>query len=110
MPVDYMNTVSQLERNLSGDHIGTILESKDPATANQRILDCLIEQISTKEGLLDFCDQLNSITNAPALSTVVEDIKKGRQTYDKHCTYVHIQYIRLGNASKTPCIVLIVFS
>ena len=44
MPDDYMNTVSQLERHLTGDHIGSILECKDVFTANQRILDCLIEQ------------------------------------------------------------------
>ena len=88
MPDDYMNTVSQLEHYLSGDHVGTILESKDPATANQRILDCLIELINTEESLLDFCDRLNSITNTPALSAVIEDIKKGRHAYDKHCTYV----------------------
>ena len=78
MADDYMNTVNQLEHHLSGDHIGTILESEDPSTANQRILDCLTEQINTKEGLLDFCDQLNSLTNAPALTTVIEDFRKGR--------------------------------
>ena len=77
MPDDYMNTVSQLERHLTGDHIGSILECRDVFTANQRILDCLIEQINTKEGLLDFCEQLNSISNAPALTTVIASIKKG---------------------------------
>ena len=81
MPDDYMNTVSQLERHLTGDHIGSILECKDAVTANQRILDCLIEQINTKEGLLDFCEQLNSITNTPAaLTAVIENVKKGNCT------------------------------
>ena len=80
MPDDYMNTVSQLERHLTGDHIGSILECKDAVTANQRILDCLIEQINTKEGLLDFCEQLNSIPNTPALTAVIENVKKGNCT------------------------------
>ena len=80
MPDDYMNTVSQLERHLTGDHIGSILECRDVFTANQIILDCLIEQINTKEGVLDFCEQLNSITNAPALIAVIENIKKGNHT------------------------------
>ena len=73
----YSVLVSQLECHLTGDHIGSILECRDVFTANQRILDCLIEQINTKEGLLDFCEQLNSITNSPALTTVIKSIKKG---------------------------------
>ena len=77
MPDDYMNTVSQLECHLTGDHIGSILECKDVFTANQRILNCLIEQINTNEGLLDFCEQLKSITNTPALTAVIERVKKG---------------------------------
>ena len=85
MPDDYMNTVSQLERHLTGDHIGSILECRDMFTANQRILDCLIEQINTKESLLDFCDQLNSITNAPALTTAIESVKKGNHVCIHRC-------------------------
>ena len=77
MPDDYMNTVSQLECHLTGDHIGSILECKDTVTANQRILDCLIEQINTKEGLLDFCNWLSAITNAPALTAAIKELKKG---------------------------------
>ena len=77
MPDDYMNTVSQLERHLTGDHIGSILECTDVFTANQRILDCLIEQVNTKEGLLDFCEQLNSITSAPTLTSVIQSVKRG---------------------------------
>ena len=88
MPDDYMNTVSQLERHLTGDHIGSILECRDVFTANQRILDCLIEQIKTKEGLLDFCDQLNSLTNVPALSAVTQDIKKGNHMVNTIFTYL----------------------
>ena len=77
MPDDYMNTVSQLECHLTGDHIGSILECRDVFTANQRILDCLIEQINTKEGLLDFCNWLSAITDAPALTAALKEFKKG---------------------------------
>ena len=77
MPDDYMNTVSQLERHLTGDHIGSILECRDVSAANQRILDCLIEQTNTKEGLLDFCNWLSAITDALALTTAINDLKNG---------------------------------
>ena len=77
MPDDYMNTVNQLERHLTGDHIGSVLECRDVFTANQRILDCLIEQINTKEGLLDFCNWLSTITDAPALTAALKEFKKG---------------------------------
>ena len=81
MPDDYMNTMSQLERYLTGDHIGSILECRDVFTANQRILDCLIEKINTKEGLLDFCDWLSMITNAVILNVVLRKLKKGNVNY-----------------------------
>ena len=77
MPDDYMNTVSQLERHLTGDHIGSILECKDVFTANQRILDCLIEQIKAKEGLLDFCNWLSKTTNKPELTAALKRIEEG---------------------------------
>ena len=77
MPDDYMNTVSQLERHLTGDHIGSILECRDVFTANQRILDCLIEQIHTKEDLVDFCNQLSTIDYTLALTVALNDLWKG---------------------------------
>ena len=78
MPDDYMNTVSQLECHLTGDHIGSILECSDVFAANQRILDYLIEQIHTKEGLLDLCNWLSKINNAQAsLTAVLNTLKKG---------------------------------
>ena len=77
MPDNYMNTVSQLECYLTGDHIGSILECTDVFTANQRILNCLIAQINTKEGLLDFCDWLSVITDAPIFNAVLRKFKKG---------------------------------
>ena len=78
MPEDYMNTIGQLESHFSGDHIGSILECRDVFTANQRILDCLIEQICTEQELLNFCDWFSSSINAPLLAATVENIRKGK--------------------------------
>ena len=77
MPENYMNTLSKLAHHLTGDNIGSILECEDVFTANQRILDCLIEQISTKEGLLDFCNWLSVITDTPELTIPLNKLKKG---------------------------------
>ena len=77
MPDDYMNTVSQLERHLTGDHIGSILECKDAITANQRMLDCLIVQLDNKEDAFDLCNWLSVITDAPLLTVAIEDLKIG---------------------------------
>ena len=77
MPDDYMNTVSQLERHLTGDHIGSILECRDVFTANQRILDCLTEQISTKEDLLKFCSWFSSLINTPKLTAAIRNLIQG---------------------------------
>ena len=106
MPDDYMNTVSQLERHLTGDHIGSILECRDVFTANQRILDCLIEQINTKEGLLDFCEQLSSITNTPALTAVIENVMKGNTFCIKlllHFCWLHKQVDVLPSKYQALC-------
>ena len=96
MPDDYMNTVSQLERHLTGDHIGSVLECEDAVTANQRILDCLIEQINTKEGLLDFCNWLSIITDTPALTAALKEFKKGlyyTTTLSNKYVYEHVHII-----------------
>ena len=78
MPDDYMNTVNQLERHLSGDHIGSILECRNVFTANQRILDCLIEQLNNKEDVLLMCKRLSVINNAQSLTAALKDLEKGK--------------------------------
>ena len=77
MPDDYMNTVNQLERHLTGDHIGSILECSNVFTANQRILDCLIEQLNDKEDVLLLCKRLSVINNAQSLTAALKDLEKG---------------------------------
>ena len=84
MPDDYMNTVSQLERHLTGDHIGSILECSDVFTANQRILDCLIETLGGKRDAFDLCNWLSVITDAPQLTAAIEDFKLGMVCHDDY--------------------------
>ena len=78
MPDDYMNTVNQLERHLTGDHIGGILECDSVFTANQRILDCLIEQINDKEDVVLLCKRLSILSNAPSLSAALSELLEGK--------------------------------
>ena len=77
MPDNYRNTLSKLEFYLSGDHIGSILECRDVFTANQRILDCVIEQICTEQELLNFCDWFSALISTPLLIATLENITKG---------------------------------
>jgi len=77
MPDDYMNTVNQLERYLTGDQIGSILECDSVFTANQRILDCLIEQLNDKEDVILLCGRLSIINNAPSLSAALTELLEG---------------------------------
>ena len=88
MPDDYMNTVNQLERHLTGDHIGSILECVSVFTANQRILDCLIELLNDKEDVLDLCSWLSHIADAPLLASAVQDLKKGRSLCTSSVQYL----------------------
>ena len=47
-------------------------------TANQRILECLIEQLDNKEDILNLCDQLSIIDDGSSLlSDTIEDLKIG---------------------------------
>jgi len=77
MPDDYMNTVNQLERYLTGHHIWSILECSNVVTANQRILDSFIEQIRTKEDILLFCNRLKAITDFPLLTEAIDSLRNG---------------------------------
>ena len=44
----------------------------------QRILNCLISQLKSKEDLLDFCDNLEKVQeDADSLKVIVEQLRKG---------------------------------
>ena len=80
MPEDYMSTMSQLKHHLTGDHIRSILESEDPATANQRILDCLIEQIYTKKEISSLLSKwLSSLKDTTSLNTAIHTVIPNRE-------------------------------
>ena len=79
-----MSTIGQLESHLSGDHIGSVLECRDVFTANQRILDCLIEQICNEQQLVNFCDWFSTSMNVPLLTATVENIRKGKKFLKNH--------------------------
>ena len=77
MPDDYMNTMDQLMDHLADDKIANILGCADAFTANQRILDCLIEQLDKKEDMFDLCNWLDVISDAPLLTATIEHLKIG---------------------------------
>ena len=86
MPNDYMQTVQLLERFLCDLHISAICECSSVSDANKTVLECLTESVAYKEHVLDLCERLLLITNAPGLIHVVESLR--------HCeclaTYIHI--------------------
>ena len=77
MPDDYELTVGKLQEYFSDDQICDILSSTNSTAANKIILDCLIEKISCKEGLLDLCHQLDIISASPDMNTVINKIRSG---------------------------------
>ena len=77
MPVDYELTAGKLVNCISDDQMCTILSSNNSTIANKIILDCLIEGMSCREELLDFCDQLEKITTSHDMKIVIHDIKLG---------------------------------
>ena len=76
MPDDYMQTVQTLERYLCNLHISAIFECSSVSDANRTILDCLTEHAAYKEHILEFCERLLLITNAPELMRVVENLRE----------------------------------
>jgi len=82
MPSDYECSVGKLLQILSDENICSILSSNNSATANKAILDCLIEKVKNKEGVLDLCDQLESISNTYELILLTQKIKFGKQIFE----------------------------
>ena len=83
MPDNYEHSVGKLQNYISDDQISIILSSSDSATANKKILDCLIRRISKKKELLVLCDQLESISTSHQLMMVINEIRSGR-----NCVYL----------------------
>ena len=77
MPEDYAMTTGKLLNYINDDQICNILNISDSTAANKIILDCLIETISCKEGLLDLCHQLEMISTSCDMNTVINKIRSG---------------------------------
>jgi len=75
-PDNYEATLGGIQNSFSDSQICDILSMT--TGHNQKILDCLIMQLKGKEDLLDFCDNLEKIPEAPtSLQSIVEHLKKG---------------------------------
>ena len=77
MPDDYELTVGKLQNYISFDQICVILSSNNSAIANKIILDNLIERMSSRDELLDLCDQLESITTSHDMKIVINELRSG---------------------------------
>ena len=77
MPDDYELTVGKLQDYINFDQICVILSSSNVTIANKLILDYLIERISCREELLDFCDQLENIITSHAIKIVINELRLG---------------------------------
>lgn len=78
MPVEYEQSIAQLQNYFSDEQICTILYRSDHTTANKLILDFLIERMSCKEDQLDLCDQLEKIAaSSNELTVIIQDLRTG---------------------------------
>ncbi|XP_065907106.1 uncharacterized protein [Dysidea avara] len=75
MPDNFEVTVGKLQKFIGDDQICRILNSTSSSTANKLILDCLIERMTYKEELLDFCHQLDSISTSQQLRLTINKIR-----------------------------------
>ena len=75
-PESYEATVNVLQEVLDPSQIWEIVSAT--SGQNQKILNSLIMKMSSKEDLLDFCDNLEKIPGTPPLLTLlIEQLRKG---------------------------------
>jgi len=78
MPDDYEQSVGKLQNHISDDQLCDILTcTSNCRAANTKLLNCLIEKLTCKEDLLDFCDQLERIAASNDLIVIIEELKTG---------------------------------
>ena len=94
LPENYEAMIGSLQEYLSDSQICDILSVT--SGHSQKILNCLILRLKSKEDLLDFCDHLEKVQGAHAsLKVIVEQLRKGIEVqlfeYNYHvlATYVH---------------------
>jgi len=92
MPDDYEQSVGKLQDHISDDEICDVLCSGNYRVANNKILNCLIKNLSCKVDLLDLCDQLEKIaTEHVNLMEILKKIRSGILTV---CTlYIYNIYM-----------------
>lgn len=80
LPENYEAMIGSLQNYLSDSQICDILSLTSGHT--QKILNCLILRLKTKEDLLDFCDQLEKIQGvSTSLKVIAEQLRKGINFY-----------------------------
>lgn len=76
LPENHEAMIASLLDHLSDSQICDILSLSTGHAQN--ILNCLILKLKTKEDILDFCDYLEKLQEAPSsLKVVVDQLKKG---------------------------------
>ena len=76
MPNGYEQTAQSLERFLCDRHISLICECPNVTNANEAILECLIENATLKEHIVEFCERLLLIRNTPKLTHVIKTLSE----------------------------------
>ena len=79
LPLNFTDNVSHLEQYLTATAIFNIVSSSDADQGNCQIMDCLVKQLTHQEDLLELCDRLEKIPDAPALSHAIEELRKGAE-------------------------------
>jgi len=78
MPDNYSESVQLLERHLCNQHISEIFVCTSALDANETIVKCLTEKITTKSDVLDFCETLLFLKNASQLVYIIENLRKSK--------------------------------
>lgn len=79
LPTDYGKIIQVVQDQLTDEEICIVLSNSDCNSANKAILDFLIEKMSHRGSLLEFCDQLEkimSLLNDPGvLSNIITEFR-----------------------------------
>jgi len=92
MPRNYFENVQILEKELCATHISSILECSHYIAANQIIMECLMERVTSKVDILDLCELLSLFKNATHLASILDNLRasKCRSFTLDMLLYIHI--------------------
>ena len=77
LPENYESSLARLQQILSDDQICDILSVQEVRGCNQKILNCLIEQVHCEEDVLDLCSHLEKIMGSQTLVSIVKELRTG---------------------------------